>query len=173
MQRAGIHTDGVGTTELAGSLRVDRQLNPQLVLALNSGVEFAYKTFVKIVADGRKMTPAAVDPIAQGRVWCAQDALQSGLIDKVGTLADAVAAAGKLAKVENYKVEYVEPTLSTRDMLLKQLMDNVGSLHLWPASTSTALVQLLAPMREAAQELNIFQDPGHLYVRCMACGLVR
>jgi protease-4 len=174
MQRAGIHTDGVGTTELAGSLRVDRKLNPELVSALNSGVEFAYKTFVQIVAEGRKMTPAAVDPLAQGRVWSAQDALQSGLIDNVGTLADAVAAAGKLAKTKDFQVEYVEPELSPREMLLKQLANSVGSLHLWTASASSAaLSQLLAPMRAAAQELNILQDPGHMYMRCLACGLVR
>ena len=39
LERVGVFTDGVGTTELAGSLRADRPLNPQLTAALNSGVD--------------------------------------------------------------------------------------------------------------------------------------
>ena len=68
----------------------------------------------------------------------------------------------------------VELPLSPRDLLMKQLANRVGSLHLWQASaTSTALSGLLGPMREAAQELGSMQDPGHIYMRCVACGLVR
>jgi protease IV len=173
MGRAGIHTDGVGTTDLAGSLRPDRPLNPELVEALNSGVEFAYKTFVDIVAQGRDMQPADVDPLAQGRVWSSADALRSGLIDKVGTLEDAIAAAAARANIEDYHVEYVELPLSPRDMLLKQLANRVGSLNGWAASASAALSVLLGPVRDAAQELANLQDPRHLYVRCLACGMVR
>jgi len=174
LQRVGIYTDGVGTTDLAGALRADRDLNPELVSALTSGVEFAYKSFVDIVAEGRKMTPEAVDTLAQGRVWCAEDALQAGLVDHLGTLSDAVTAAAKLADVADYQVEYVEPPMSPRDLLMKQLAKSVGSLHLWTASaTGAAFTSLLAPMREAVQELSILQDPAHLYVRCTTCGLVR
>jgi protease IV len=173
MGRAGIHTDGVGTTDLAGSLRPDRPLNPELVDALNSGVEFAYKTFVGIVAEGRDMQPADVDPLAQGRVWSAADALQSRLIDNLGTLEDAIAAAAARAKIKDYQVEYVELPLSPRDMLLKQLANRVGSLNGWTASAGAALSVLLGPVRDAAQELANLQDPRHLYVRCLGCTMVR
>lgn len=174
LQRVGIYTDGVGTTELAGSLRADRPLNPELIDALNSGVAFAYRSFVQIVADGRDMSVEEVDPMAQGRVWSAGDALKGGLIDKVGSLRDAVAAAAARANIEDYEVEYVELPLSPRDMLMKQLAKSVGSLSLWTGSgASVALSGLLAPMREAAQELTSLQDPGHFYMRCVSCGLVR
>ena len=174
LQRVGVYTDGVGTTSLAGSLRADRPLDPLLVEALNSGVEFAYNSFLQIVADGRDLSLEEVDPLAQGRVWSASDALQAGLIDSVGSLDDAIAAAAVLADMEDYEVDYVELPLSPRDLLMKQLANRVGSLHLWQASaTSTALSGLLGPMREAAQELGSMQDPGHIYMRCVACGLVR
>lgn len=173
MGRVGIHTDGVGTTDLAGSLRPDRPLNPELVDALNSGVEFAYKSFLQIVAQGRNMKPDEVDPLAEGRVWSATDALSSGLIDKVGTLQDAIAAAAQRASLKDYQVEYVELPLSPRDMLLKQLANRVGSLDVWTASASASLSALLGPVRDAAQELASLQDPRHLYMRCLACGLVR
>jgi protease-4 len=174
LQRVGIHTDGVGTTNMAGSLRADRPLNPDLVTALNSSVDFAYKTFLQVVSQGRDLSIPQLDPLAEGRVWAAEDALKSGLIDKVGSLQDAVVAAARLADVENYNVEYVELPLSPRDMLLKQLARSVGSLNLWTSSAaSTALSGLLGPMREAVEELGSLQDPANLYMRCVSCGAVR
>ncbi len=96
------------------------------------------------------------------------------LIDSVGSLEDAVASAASLADLVDYEVQYVEEPLSPREYLLKQLANRVGSLGL---STNTglnvALAGLLRPMREAAQELALLQDPGHLYMRCITCGLVR
>ena len=174
LQRVGIYTDGVGTTNMAGALRIDRPLDPELVTALNSGVEFAYQSFLQIVAHGRDITVDSVDPLAGGRVWCAEDALHAGLIDNVGTLHDAIAAAATLGGVTDYAVDYVEAPLSPRDMLMKQLANRVGSLALWQASSASATLSgLLRPLQEAAQELSILQDPRHLYMRCVACGPVR
>ena len=137
-------------------------------------MEFAYNSFLQIVAQGRDLSVEEVDPLAQGRVWSASDALQAGLIDSVGSLDDAIAAAAALADMKDYEVDYVELPLSPRDMLMKQLANRVGSLNLWTQSAAgTALSGLLGPMREAAQELAVLQDPGHLYMRCVACGLVR
>jgi protease-4 len=57
---------------------------------------------------------------------------------------------------------------------LKQLANRVGSLNLWTESAaSTALNGLLAPVKAAAQELAILQDPGHLYLRCVSCSIAR
>ena len=176
LQRVGIYTDGVGTTELAGSLRADRNLSPEVVTALNSNVDFAYRSFLEIVSQGRDMSVAQVDPLAEGRVWCAEDALDSGLIDNVGSLQDAIAAAANLANVSDYEVEYVEQPLSPRDLLMKQLAKSVGSLDLnvWGGhGLSAALSGLLGPVREAVEELGSLQDPANLYMRCISCGAVR
>lgn len=174
LSRVGIHTDGVGTTDLAGALRADRPLNPELVSILNSGVEFAYRSFLEIVAEGRSMSVEEIDPLAEGRVWSASDALEAGLIDRVGGLEDAVASAASLADLDDYEVDYVELPLSPRDYLMKQLAKRVGSLDLMAGSNvNTTFAGLLRPMQEAAQELAILQDPGHLYMRCITCGLVR
>ena len=174
LQRLGVHTDGVGTTALAGSLRADRPLNPELVAALNSGIAFAYKSFVQIVAEGRDMSLEEVDPLAQGRVWSAPDALQAGLVDGVGSLEDAIAAAAARAGVEDYQVDYVEQPRSPRDLLMQQLADRVGSLRIWTQSTAnTALAGLLQPVAEAAEEIANLQDPGHLYLRCVSCSAMR
>lgn len=171
LQRVGIYTDGVGTTEMAGSLRADRPLKPELVTALNSTVDFAYQSFLQIVSEGRDMSIAQVDPLAEGRVWSAEDALHSGLVDKVGSLHDAIAAAAAIAEVSDYEVEYVEKPLSPRDLLMKQLAKSVGSFNVSTTPTlNTGLSVLLAPVREAVQELGSLQDPAHLYMRCLGCG---
>jgi protease-4 len=174
LQRVGIYTDGVGTTDLAGSMRADRPLNPQLEAALTSGVAFAYKSFVQIVAEGRDMSVAEVDPLAEGRVWSAPDALKAGLVDSLGSLDDAIAAAAARAGLESYEVQYVEIPMSARDRLMKQLANSVGSLQvLTQSAASSALSDLLGPMQEAAKELGSMQDPGYLYMRCVSCSMAR
>lgn len=174
LQRVGVRTDGVGSTNMAGALRLDRTLNPDLVTALNHSVDFAYQTFLEVVSQGRDLSIPQLDPLAEGRVWAAEDALNSGLIDNVGSLQDAVVAAARLADVADYNVEYVELPLSPRDMLMKQLARSVGSLDLWPSSTaSTALSGLLASMHVAVEELGSLQDPANLYMRCISCAAVQ
>ena len=68
------------------------------------GVEQTYTTFVNRVAIGRNMTFEQVNEIAQGRVWTGKEALINGLVDKLGSLNDAVQIAAELAELDNYKI---------------------------------------------------------------------
>ncbi len=171
MGRGGIHTDGVGTTSLAGSLRVDRPLNEDVAAAITSSVEFAYQGFLELVAQGREMTVEAVDAVAQGRVWSASDALQHGLVDNLGDLKDAIAGAAELAGLEQYEVDYVGIPLSPRDLLLRQLAGRLGSLQIRTEfSMASTFSTLFQSFNAAARELANLDDPSHLYVRCVACG---
>jgi protease-4 len=174
LQRIGVNTDGVGTTELAGALRLDRSLNPELAAAMTSSVEFIYREFLEIVAGGRGMTPEEVDALAQGRVWSATDALENGLVDNLGSLDDAIASAAVLAGMEKYGVEFVALPRTSRELLLQQLLNGLGGLPVWRESAAAAaLDSLLQPLGRAAAEIASLQDPGHLYMRCLACGSVR
>lgn len=174
LERVGVFTDGVGTTELAGSLRADRPLNPQLTAALNSGVSYAYRSFLQIVAEGRDMSVEEVDVLAQGRVWSASDALENGLVDALGDLDDAIAAAAARAGLEDYQVEYAEKPRSPRELLLQQLSKRLGVMARWSDPVFHAsLSSLWRPVREAAKELSLLQDPGHLYMRCVGCAALQ
>ncbi len=174
MERVGVSTDGVGTTDLAGSLRVDRPLNPEVADALRSGVKYTYERFVGLVAEGRDMSPEQVDTLAQGRVWSAPDALERGLLDGLGTLEDTIAAAAARAGLVDPGVEYVAQPLSPGELLLRQLADRAGVL---PGASSTGavatLARLFAPVTEAASELAGLTDPRHLYMRCLSCTAIR
>jgi protease-4 len=170
LQRLGVHTDGVGTTELAGSLRLDRPLDPQVASIVNSSVEFTYRKFLQIVADGRGMTIEEADALGQGRVWGAPDALELGLLDGLGSLEDAIGAAAARADLEVYEVEFIQPYRSPRELLLQQLAERVGTLGLWAESAaSRAFERLLEPVGRAVAELEALQDPRDLYMRCVPC----
>lgn len=174
LERIGVYTDGVGTTDLAGSLRLDRPLDPQVATVIRSSVDFSYANFQQLVAQGRDMTSGEVNSLAEGRVWSAPDALENGLLDGIGSLADAIDAAAARAGLEDYKVDYVELPLSPRELFLQTLADRVGSLRVWsPSGLSASLTSLLAPVADAAAELAALKDPRHLYARCLSCGAIR
>ncbi|MEJ5053998.1 signal peptide peptidase SppA [Sphingobacterium sp. MYb382] len=102
--KLGIHVDEVKTGKFANLMSsIDRPLTEEERAIIQSEVNRVYNTFTGKVAAGRKMTVAQVDSIGQGRVWTGQQALQNGLVDRVGSLQDAIAAAAKKAKVsDNY-----------------------------------------------------------------------
>ena len=89
----GIHSDGVGTTRLAGAFDPARPLNPAVADSLQLIIENNYRRFVQLVAEGRNLDPQDVEKIAQGRVWAGQTALELGLVDKFGNLQDAIESA--------------------------------------------------------------------------------
>ncbi|HBO11394.1 MAG TPA: signal peptide peptidase SppA [Halieaceae bacterium] len=169
-ERAGIATDGVGTTERAGALRLDRGLQPALAETLQLSVNDRYRKFIDIVASGRGMAPAQVEAVAEGRVWSAPAAKAVGLVDELGSLADAVRAAAGLAGLEEgaYRVDYVQPPRSPRQLLLQSLADRLGIA----ATLEQALPvppQFRAPLAEVRQALEVLEDPAHLYMLCLAC----
>ena len=171
LQRLGVHTDGVGTTELAGSLRLDRPLNPQIAASITHAIDFTYRKFLQIVAEGRDMSVEEVDAVARGLVWGAEDALEHGLLDGLGSLEDAIEVAAARADLQTYRVDYIKPYRSPRELLLQQLAERLGKLGWWrPSAATTGLSELLRPVAQAAEEIGSLRDPAHLYMRCMACG---
>lgn len=73
--------------------------------AFQQYIDTFYQGFLKKVARGRDMDVDQVDKVAQGRVWTGADALEQGLVDKMGGLDDAMNIAAKRAKVDDYEVE--------------------------------------------------------------------
>ncbi|MEM8561350.1 MAG: signal peptide peptidase SppA [Pseudomonadota bacterium] len=174
LEYIGTYTDGVGTTDMAGSLRLDRPLNPMIERIIRMGVDHTYDSFRGIVAEGRDMTYEEVEDVAEGRVWSAPDALENGLLDGIGSLSDAIAAAAARADLSDYKVEYVQPQLSPRELLLKAFAERVTTSESWSGSAwGASMAALIAPVTDAASELANLNDPRHLYFRCFDCGLIR
>lgn len=104
--KLGITVDVVKTNQHADYGTGLRPLDEIEMSTIQTSIEQIYSTFTKRVADGRKMTVAQVDSIGQGRVWAGVDALNLGLVDKLGNIDDAIAKAAELAKISNYSIVY-------------------------------------------------------------------
>ncbi len=86
-------------------------------------VEAAYETFIGHVADGRNMTPNAVDAIGGGRVWSGVDASLNGLIDGNGGIMDAITLAAERAGVgSDYNVWEVVDSPDNISAIMRSLI---------------------------------------------------
>ena len=103
-KKLGLHFDVVKTNEAADFGAMGRGFNAKETLAMQAYIERGYDLFLTRVADGRGMTKEAVNEVAQGRIWTGQQALGIGLVDELGTLADAIAYAAEKAEVADYAV---------------------------------------------------------------------
>ena len=99
----GINAEQVGTNKNSNGYSVFEPMTDSFRMVTTESIEDIYKTFVTRVADGRNMTFAEVDSIAQGRVWSGTEALSNGLVDELGSLEDAIKAAADLAQVSEYR----------------------------------------------------------------------
>jgi protease IV len=169
LEKLGVKVDGIGTTPLAGDMRLDRALGPVTKQVLQASVDHAYQQFVRRVADGRKKPVEEVDKIAQGRVWAGVDAERIGLVDRLGGLKDAIDAAAKLAQLgSDYDVDYIETELSLRQQLLMQIRSQavrVGELAgLIPERSE--IERVLDPLLAQARIFARLKDPRGLYSYC-------
>ncbi|MDQ6996330.1 MAG: signal peptide peptidase SppA [Mariprofundus sp.] len=129
LEQLGVHSDGLGTTSIAGGIRSDRALPPELVKMMQLSMQHIYHRFLQVVASGRKMPIATVAALAEGRVWSGLDAQRLGLVDSLGDLNDAVKAAAILAGIEqDYGTVRITRPLGLRDMIMVELFGNADTL---------------------------------------------
>ncbi len=103
-QILGVSVDGVQTNENASVGGMFRELTPMQRQFIQRGVDSTYVDFVGLVAQGRGMAFDDVEKIAGGRVWTGEQALELKLVDKLGTMQDAIAEAAILADLKDYRV---------------------------------------------------------------------
>ena len=102
--KLGVTFDVVKTAPYADAGSVYRPLTEAEKEFIQQGVDQIYLQFKQRVAQGRKKDMAYVDSIAQGRVWSGTDAVRLGLVDKIGSLQDAINSAARLAKLDDYRL---------------------------------------------------------------------
>ncbi|RYY40258.1 MAG: signal peptide peptidase SppA, partial [Sphingomonadales bacterium] len=124
----GITSDGVRTTPLAGQPDLIGGFTPEVDQLIQAQIEDGYRDFLARVSQARKMTPAAVDRIAQGRVWDGGAARQIGLVDQYGGLDDALAwAAAKAGVAEGgWHPVYLGAEETTYDTILRRWLIDDG-----------------------------------------------
>ena len=128
----------VGVTNVGSSRHSDmysltRPLDAEETAFMQKSVDDIYEAFLENVSAGRGMDKAEIDEIAQGRVWTGSDALKIGLVDEIGTLADAVryaaiAAGDTEADLGTWEVAAYPKPMTTLDIILENLTGSSDAL---------------------------------------------
>jgi len=104
MQKLGVATTAIKSGELKDMGSPFRALTPEERAIFQSVIDDLQRQFVAKVVAHRKLSPEAARKLADGRVYTAEQALSAKLVDRIGYMGDAVAAAGKAAGVEEARV---------------------------------------------------------------------
>lgn len=167
----GVYSDGVGTTKLAGEGDLTRPLSEDTRRAVQMNIKQTYRQFVRIVAEGRKMDPAAVDEVAQGRVWDGTTALEIGLVDQLGGLEEAVATAAELTGIPADRAFYFEGEKTPFERLLVQLetahAELTGQTGLTTAHSFRKLAEQLLRSAGGPSSFLPKGDPRNIYSHCL------
>ena len=169
----GVYADGVSTTPLT---RADplTGMSEAMATVLQASVEDGYRRFLQLVSDGRNLSIEQVDMVAQGQIWSGSQALAFGLVDNLGELDDAIAAAARLAALDTYDWRYIEKPLTPGEQFTQELIRNFGLTALgdgqWLQGLTGAGVRQTL---ESVSALARFNDPRDLYSLCEFCGFLR
>ena len=126
----------VGVTNVGSSsdmYSLTRPLDAEETAYMQRSVDDIYEAFLENVSAGRGMDKAEIDEIAQGRVWTGSDALKIGLVDEIGTLADAVryaaiAAGDAESDLSTWEVAAYPKPMTTLDIILENLTGSTDAL---------------------------------------------
>jgi protease-4 len=100
----GVNAEQVGTNANSVDYSLFEPMSEAFRNQVQESIEDTYATFLERVAQGRGISVAQADSLAQGRVWSGVDAKRIGLVDELGTLEDAIAAAANLAEIDTYGI---------------------------------------------------------------------
>jgi protease-4 len=111
LAKVGITSETVKATPYSGEPDIIGGVSPEYDAMAQASVEDIYGRFIGLVANARKLTPARVDEIGQGRVWVGGIAHQLKLIDRFGGIDEAIADAAKRANLSgsDAKPRYFDP----------------------------------------------------------------
>jgi len=118
----GINAEQVGTNKNSVEYSVFEPMTDDFRNTVQESIESTYDTFLQRVSQGRDISIAEADSLAQGRVWSGVDAKRIGLIDELGNLEDAINEAAKMAELNEYGVKKF-PKYKTG---LERLLEDMG-----------------------------------------------
>ncbi len=123
-ENIGINAEQVGTNKNSVDYSLFEPMTDDFRSRVQESIEETYETFLERVSDGRNITMAQADSLAQGRVWSGVDAKRLGLVDELGTLDDAIAAAAGLAELGEYGIKKFPKYKSG----FERFMEDIGSV---------------------------------------------
>jgi protease-4 len=151
--KLGITTETVKSGRNADMYSPLTPFSPEQRTKIDEYMQGFYDQFVEKVAQSRHSTPERIDAIAQGRVWTGRQAKEVGLVDELGGLDAAVAAAKQRARIpadEDVELVVYPPRRTFYEALAEQLGGGAGPASLrmvFGEPDGRALAALTAPVR--------------------------
>jgi protease-4 len=156
---AGINYDGVSMTKAGEIYDVRRGMNDEINKQFREGIENFYKDFVAKVANNRGMDFSEVLKVAGGRIWRGDKALEIGLVDKLGSLDDAIKSMATKLELENYKAFSYNNEVEFEDYLNSLLQGVV------PAQLQGLLNEI-----SGLNRMFLSEKENYVVVYCFECG---
>jgi protease-4 len=156
---AGINYDGVSMTKAGEVYDVRRGMNDEINKQFREGIENFYKDFVAKVANNRGMDFSEVLKVAGGRIWRGDKALEIGLVDKLGSLDDAINSMVTKLELENYKAFSYNNEVEFEDYLNSLLQSVV------PARLQGLLNEI-----SGLNRMFLSKKEKYVVVYCFECG---
>ncbi|MEO1742664.1 MAG: signal peptide peptidase SppA, partial [Cyanobacteria bacterium J06629_9] len=119
--RNGVTWDVMKTAKFADMETISRPQTDEELQIQQDFVNDLYDRFITLVANAREADKAAINEVAQGRVWSGSDALQVDLVDEMGGLSDAIAAAAAAAELEDWQVREFPRPQSLEEQIIESL----------------------------------------------------
>lgn len=127
-QKVGLHYDMVKTNRFSDFGNMMRSMSPGEKALMQANIERGYELFVDRCAVGRGMKPEDIKKVAEGRVWTGEQALELGLVDKLGYIDDAIEMAANMAGISEYSVTSYPEKKDPVTSLMEELMGGAESL---------------------------------------------
>jgi protease-4 len=145
-KKLGVHWDSVGDADNNSMWSMNQPFSEKARAKIEISMEKTYQLFIQHVAKGRHMKPEAVQEIAQGRVWTGAQGLKNGLVDQLGGLDVAVAAAKDMAKISAHhpvNLEIFPKPLNPIEQLVQMIKQGVP-FHMFGASIQDGLNKVMS-----------------------------
>lgn len=159
-EKVGVNTGGYTTHWLVGGHDLRRGLDPRFEKLVQMSIDQIYGDFIARTAAARKRTPEQIAAVAQGRVWTGAQAKAHGLVDRTGSLADALSAAATRAKLPaDARTVYFERTRSRMDQLLGWLPRGIAEALVDAGGFEPSLLRtVVGALPDVEQDLELFRE---------------
>lgn len=160
--KLGINIDGVSIGMLAGIVPT-REFPEDFKLWVQTSVNEIHRRFADLVANGRGFNKTKIAQVANGKVWTGADAVELGLVDKIGDLDSALESAAEEASLlgTDWQVKRLKTSTPWWDKLINKLPQ--ANLSLSGLGILSNIAQDLLVVGE------LMERPGKPYVLCLQC----
>ena len=155
--KIGINTDNVKTGHFSDIYSMTKPLTDYEVQYLQKNTIRSYEAFLSKAAEGRSMDKNQMESIASGRIWTGDEALENGLVDKLGDLDDAIAIAAEKAGVsDDYRIRVYPIPKPPIEELLESLSEEYEA---------RAFAKKLGPLQPYLNNLQVLKEMEGIQAR--------